>query len=126
MATRPYLGVHYADRASVLSHKRQLIVLAARVIESADEAQSFVLSHDRPASSFQLVLKRDHSIDSLGRAIHHREAGNTFRGHQLGRAAAGAIRVDEELTIVLRSFPVMNVTFPGVVKIAQTSESHEI
>jgi hypothetical protein len=52
MATRPYLGVHYADHASVLSHKRQLIVLAVRVIEMADEAQSFVLSHDRPASSF--------------------------------------------------------------------------
>src|ERR1039458_10651199 len=95
MATRPYLDVHYADRALVLSHKRQLIVFAARVIELADEAQSFVLSHDRFASSFQQVLKGDRSIDSLGRAIHHGETGDTFRGHQLGSAAAGAIGVEE-------------------------------
>ena len=97
MATRPYLDVHYAARALVLSHKRQLIVLAARVIELADETQSFVLSHDRFASSFQQVLKGDRSIDSLGRAIHHGETGDTFRGHQLGSAAASTIRVDEEI-----------------------------
>ena len=77
--------------------KQELIVLAARVIELADEAQSFVLSHDRPASSFQQVLKGDRSIDLLRRAVHHRKAGYPFRGHQLGSAAAGAIGVDEEL-----------------------------
>jgi hypothetical protein len=97
MATRPYLGVHHADRALVLSHEHQLIVLAAHVIGLADQARSFVLSHDRPASSFQQVLKGDRSIDSLGRAIHHRETGDTFRGHQLGCTPAGAISVDEEL-----------------------------
>src|ERR1035438_9363981 len=60
MTTLPYLGVHYADHALVLSHKRQLIVLASRVIELADEAQSFVLSHDRSASSFQQVYHHSH------------------------------------------------------------------
>ena len=51
MAGGPYLGVHYADHALVLSRKRQLLVLAARVIELADQAQSFVLSHDHSQSS---------------------------------------------------------------------------
>src|ERR1700730_9068950 len=84
------------DRTSALTASTKLIVLAKRAIEMA-KAQSFALSHDRFASSFQPVLEGCRSIDALGRAVHHREAGNAFGGHQLGCAAAGAIGVDEEL-----------------------------
>ena len=37
----------------VSSHKQRLNMLAARVLGMADKAQSFVLAHDRSASSFQ-------------------------------------------------------------------------
>jgi hypothetical protein len=49
----------------VSSHQQRLVMLAASVRAMANKAQSFTLSHDRLALSFQQVLKGDRFIDSL-------------------------------------------------------------
>ena len=91
-------------RSPCSSQKMTLFMLAASFPELANQAQAFVLSHNRPASSFQQALKGDRSIDSLGRAVHHWEASNAFCGHQLRCAAACAIGVDE----VRRNYDLFN------------------